>query len=193
MREGMKTLARGLAVLLTLPVLISYAIRSALIGRHRALEGSTQMLSLLPGIPGQYLRAAFLGRVLSRCAPTATISFGTILSRADARIGDRVYIGPGCFLGRVDIGADVLIGSGVHLTSGARTHGTTDPTRPIREQEGERALVTIGTGSWIGSGAIVMADVGANAIVGAGAVVTKAIPDSVIAAGVPASVIRSRS
>ena len=72
---------------------------------------------------------------------------------------------------------DVLIGSGVHITSGRETHGTDDPTRPIREQEGNRTLVRIGAGSWIGSGAIIMADVGANAVVGAGAVVAKPVPD----------------
>jgi acetyltransferase-like isoleucine patch superfamily enzyme len=37
-----------------------------------------------------------------------------------------------------------------------------------------------------------MADVGRDTIVGAGAVVTKPLPDEVIAAGVPARVIRSR-
>ena len=41
--------------------------------------------------------------------------------------------------------------------------------------------------------AVVMADVGPNAIVGAGAVVTEPIPASVVAAGVPARVIRQRA
>jgi acetyltransferase-like isoleucine patch superfamily enzyme len=193
MREALKTLARGIALIVMLPALASYGIRSLLLGRHRALEGSTQMLSLLPGVAGQYLRGAFLGRVIARCAPSATVSFGTILSRADARIDDHAYVGPGCFLGRVQIGRDVLIGSGVHITSGARTHGIDNPNLPIRAQGGERSLVTIGPGAWIGSGAIVMADVGANSIVGAGAVVTKPIPPDVLAAGVPAAVIRTRS
>jgi virginiamycin A acetyltransferase len=38
----------------------------------------------------------------------------------------------------------------------------------------------------------VLADVGKGTIVAAGAVVTKPLPDNVIAAGVPAKVIRSR-
>ena len=88
---------------------------------------------------------------------------------------------------------DVLIGSGVHITSGRDTHGTDDLTLPIREQEGRAELVRIGAGSWIGSGAIVMADVGTNCVIGAGAVVTKPIPDAVVAAGVPAGVIRPRT
>lgn len=53
-------------------------------------------------------------------------------------------------------------------------------------------MVRIGSGTWIGAGAIVMADVGRDSIVGAGAVVTKPVPDRVLAAGVPAQVIRSR-
>jgi acetyltransferase-like isoleucine patch superfamily enzyme len=53
-------------------------------------------------------------------------------------------------------------------------------------------MVTIGAGAWIGTSAIVLADVGKGTVVAAGAVVTKPLPDNVIAAGVPAKVIRSR-
>jgi virginiamycin A acetyltransferase len=63
---------------------------------------------------------------------------------------------------------------------------------PIRDQAGALTMVTIGEGSWVGSAAVVMADVGRDSVVGAGSVVTKPIPDRVIAAGVPARVIRSR-
>jgi virginiamycin A acetyltransferase len=52
--------------------------------------------------------------------------------------------------------------------------------------------VRIGAGAWIGSAAIVLADVGSETIVAAGSVVTKALPDRVIAAGVPARVVRRR-
>ena len=45
---------------------------------------------------------------------------------------------------------------------------------------------------WIGSAAVVMADVGADTIVGAGSVVTTPLPPSVMAAGVPARVIKDR-
>jgi acetyltransferase-like isoleucine patch superfamily enzyme len=53
-------------------------------------------------------------------------------------------------------------------------------------------VVTVGAGAWIGTGAIVLADVGKGTVVAAGAVVTKPLPDNVIAAGVPAKVIRPR-
>jgi virginiamycin A acetyltransferase len=188
----LKALARFAAFLVVLPSLVSYVIRRAVLGSDRALEGSSEMWSLVPGVAGQYLRRAFLARTLEGCAPTAVIGFGTILSKSGARIDDRAYVGPGGVLGLVHIERDVLIGSGVQITSGRQTHGTDDPSVPIRDQAGAPRLVRIGAGAWIGSGAIVMADVGRNAVVGAGSVVTKPIPDSVVAAGVPAQVIRPR-
>lgn len=186
-------LVRALALMAVAPALISFAIRARLLGKNRALEGSTQALALLPGLLGQYLRRAFLGQVLANCDPTATVCFGTIFSQAAARLDERVYVGAGCFLGRVHVERDVLIGSGVHITSGRHTHGTADPSVPMREQEGTLTVVRIGEGAWIGSASVVMADVGRRSVVGAGSVVTQPIPDDVIAAGVPARVIRSRS
>ena len=87
---------------------------------------------------------------------------------------------------------DVLVAAGVHIPSGPNTHGTADQSAPIRDQPGNRRLVRVGAGSWIGSNAVVLADVGRNTIVAAGAVVTQPLPDGVIAGGVPARVIRER-
>ena len=54
--------------------------------------------------------------------------------------------------------------------------------------------VTIGEGTLIGIGAVVMPQrrVGAWCTVGAGAVVTRDLPDQVVAIGAPARVIRSQ-
>lgn len=106
--------------------------------------------------------------------------------------GDRVYVGPRCHLGLVHLEADVLLAAGVHVPSGGRTHFTDDPTVPIREQGGKRQVVRIGRGAWTGSAAVVLADVGEGLVVGAGSVVTKPLPPNVVAAGVPAKVIRPR-
>jgi acetyltransferase-like isoleucine patch superfamily enzyme len=190
MREWLKALARAAALVGVLPALASYRIRASLMGRDRALEGSTQMLSLVPGLTGQYLRRAFLARTIGGCHKTAAVCFGTIFSQAGARIDERVYVGPGSYLGLVHIERDALLGSGVHVTSGRHTHGIADAGTPFREQPGLRTLVKIGAGAWIGSAAIIMADIGRNTVVGAGAVVTKPLPDFVVAAGVPARIIR---
>ena len=192
LREALKRVAHGIAWIVVTPSALSFAVRSLVMGRDRALEGSTQGWALVPGLLGQYLRRAFLRRALASCARTATIEFGTLFSSASARIGDYAYVGPGCHLGWVDIEADVLIGAGVHIPSGPYTHGTSLLDVPIREQPGRKQIVRIGAGAWIGSAAIVLADVGAQTIVAAGAVVTKPLPDRVVAAGVPATVIRRR-
>ncbi len=190
MRALLKTLARGAASLAVVPALISFAVRAALMGPDRALVGSTQALSLVPGLTGQYLRRAFLARALrGGCAESAVIEFGVLLSQTDSQIDEGVYVGPRCHLGRVHLERNALLASGVHVPSGQHAHGT-DLSAPIHDQPGALRRVRIGAGSWIGSGAVVMADVGRNTIVGAGAVVTRPLPDHVVAAGVPARVVR---
>jgi acetyltransferase-like isoleucine patch superfamily enzyme len=192
-REIAKAAARLLALAAVGPFLLLHGLWALLVGRDRALEGSSELLSLLPGLAGQYLRRAFLARTLAECHPTAVIGFGVLLSKAEARIGPNVYIGPRCHIGLAHIERDALLAAAVHVTSGARTHGIDDPSRPIREQFGRLTPVRIGAGAWVGSAAVVMADVGQETVVGAGAVVTKPLPDGVVAVGVPARVLRGRT
>ncbi|MBU6997233.1 MAG: acyltransferase [Theionarchaea archaeon] len=70
-----------------------------------------------------------------------------------------------------------------------------NPTLPLYEYMGPRMVshVRVKKGSWIGTGAILLpgVTVGEYTVVGAGAVVTKDIPAHVLAAGVPAKVIKS--
>lgn len=193
MRELAKSLARGVATLLVAPELLSYWLRSFVLGRDRALEGSTQLLAIIPGIVGQYLRRAFLARVLEQCHASVTIEFGTIFSQTGTRLDANAYIGPRCHIGLAHLEANVLLAAGVHVPSGRHTHGHADTHSPIHAQPLQRTRVRIGAGSWIGSGAVVMADVGQDTIVGAGSVVTKPLPDHVVAAGVPARVLHSRT
>ena len=98
-----------IATVMVVPELCSYWVRAQLIGKDRALEGSSQSLALIPGIPGQYLRRAFLVRVLKRCHVTATIEFGTLFSQVDAEIGENAYIGPDCHVGWVEIEVSHLV------------------------------------------------------------------------------------
>jgi virginiamycin A acetyltransferase len=192
LREIAKGTARLVAHLAAAPFVASFTLRAALVGRDRAIQSSTQLLSLVPGLAGQYIRRAFLSRTIAGCHHTAVVEFGTTFSRAGARLDERVYIGPGCHLGLVHVEANVLLASGVHVPSGANTHRIDDHLRPIREQGSSERLVRIGAGSWIGSAAVVMADVGPHSVIGAGAVVTQPVPGRVVAAGVPARVLRTR-
>jgi virginiamycin A acetyltransferase len=192
MRDQVKAVLHGCALIVVTPSVVSWWLRARVLGPDRALEGSTQAWALVPGLIGQYLRRAFLSRTLKSCARTATIEFGTIFSSAAASIGERAYIGPRCHLGWALIEDNALLAAGVHVPSGAKTHGIDDVTVAIRDQPTVKAPVRIGHGSWIGSAAVVMADVGRDAVVAAGAVVTRPIPDLTIAGGVPARVLRHR-
>ena len=132
MRNAIKSLAHVLATIAIAPALASFAIRRLALGADRALEGSTELLALIPGLTGEYLRRAFLAHTLSGCDRSATVRAGTVFSRTAARIDANVYVGPGCHLGWVHLERDVLLGAGVHVPSGPALHGTADPDRPIR-------------------------------------------------------------
>ena len=192
MKEFLKATARAIATVVMLPALASFKLRALVMGPNRALTGSSQMWSLVPGLLGQYLRRALLSKVLrGGCAASAVIEFGVLFSQVDSQIDEGVYIGPRCHLGHVHLERDVLLAAGVHVPSGAHTHGTDPATTTFRDQPGDLRQVRIGAGSWIGSNAVVMADVGKYTVVGAGAVVTRPLPDRVIAAGVPARVVKA--
>lgn len=191
-RRWLKSAALLLATVVITPALLSFWLRSRLLGPDRALHGSTEWLSLIPGLTGQYLRRAFLMHALQGCHSSVTVGFGTLFSQAGTRIEANVYIGPHCHIGLVHLERDVLLASGVHVPSGPHTHGIDEPAGTPGEKAGELRRVRIGARTWVGSAAVVMADVGQDAVIGAGAVVTKAIPDRAVAAGVPARVLRTR-
>ncbi|HBJ36409.1 MAG TPA: acyltransferase [Planctomycetaceae bacterium] len=193
MKAIFKPLFRFLCTLLILPFIISHYLLSRLGSADRSLETHSQILSLLPGLTGSYLRVAFYRFTLEHCAPTATIGFGVLFSKAEARIGNHVYIGPRCLLGLVTLEDDVLLGPMVQIPSGPNLHGFERPDIPIRDQPGMPRRVTIGRDSWIGGGSVVLADIADQTVVGAGSVVTKPYPPRSILAGIPAKVIQTRT
>jgi acetyltransferase-like isoleucine patch superfamily enzyme len=108
-------------------------------------------------------------------------------------IGDRCLIGKGSgIVGHfsITIGNDVWTGHHVYITD--QNHGYEDVTRPISEQSQPERAVSIGNGSWLGHGSIVLPGVtiGEHVVVGANSVVTKDIPSFSVAVGSPARVIR---
>jgi len=108
-------------------------------------------------------------------------------------IGDRTVIGKGSgIVGhvQVDIGDDVWTGHHVYITDA--NHGYEDVDTPIGLQFSGPKPVSIGNGSWLGHGAIVLAGatIGEHVVIGAGSVVTTTIPDRSVAVGNPARVIR---
>ncbi len=130
--------------------------------------------------------------------PMITLSAGIMpgqqmVSDPVVRIGDRCLIGKGSgivgHLG-IDIGDDVWTGHFVYITD--QNHGYEDPRLPISKQSQPERPVTIGDGSWLGHGTVVLpgAHIGRHVAVAAGSVVTGDLPDFCVAAGVPARAIR---
>lgn len=182
-----------LFLLAAVPLWLGYRGQAVCFGENRAIAGWSQLLGLVPGSCGEYLRFAFYHCVFPKVGPDACISFGVLFSNAKTSLGRAVYIGPYCVLGEVDIGDDVLLGSQVSVMNGAKQHGIERLDVPIREQPGLWPSVTIGQDSWIGDRAIVMANVGRHCVVGAGTVVTQPVPDYAIVVGNPARIIKYRN
>lgn len=102
----------------------------------------------------------------------------TFLDASDIKIGNRVLIGP-----------DTKIYTAFHPNSPAK--------RFISSEKGNYFLtqskaVTIGDNAWIGGNVTILpgVSIGKNTVIGAGSVVTKDIPDNVIAVGNPCKVIK---
>src|SRR5580658_3986184 len=109
------------------------------------------------------------------------------------RIGDRCVVGRGSHIvahQSLVIGDDVFTGPYVYITD--QNHGYDDPDQPIGRQPPRNAAVQIGSGSWLGAGAVVLpgACIGRNVVVAAGSVVRGTVPDRCVVAGVPARVVR---
>ncbi len=179
-------------MIIVLPLFVSYLLNRCLTSANTALESHSQCISLVPGKIGNYLRNGFYRLTLEHCDPAATICFGVLISSTKARIGRHAYIGSRCSLGWVTIEEDVLLGPSVHVLSGAHMHTFDSLELPIRDQPQRPHRITIGRDSWIGTGAVVLADISAQVVVGANSTVTKPLPRRAIAVGSPARTLRLR-
>ena len=121
----------------------------------------------------------------------------TILSskNGDIELGENANVGFNCEIfsaSRVTIGRDTMLAAYCYVVGG--DHDWSEPGTSVLEQGRTSAGVTIGAGAWLGAGVKVLdgASIGDRAVVGAGAVVRDAIPEGMIAVGMPARVVRAR-
>ncbi len=122
---------------------------------------------------------------------------GTILSckNGDIVLGDHVNIG---FQSEIFSGSSVRVGryglfaAYTYLVGGGHEFARADV--PVIEQARSSKGIALGENVWLGAGAKVLdgVTIGSNVVVGAGALVTDDLPDGVVAAGMPAKVLRSR-
>ncbi len=176
-----KRLANAIARILVFP-----AACLAGFGRwHEPYLFFAHTMALMPGIPGNYLRAAYYAFTRTSVGSDCHISFGSFFAHSGASIGDRVGIGAYCVLGQVDIGEGTLFASLVQVLSGRKQHRR-DEDGHLTDEGRVFRRISIGEHCWIGGGAIIMADIGAKATVGSGAVVTQEVPEGATVSGNPA-------
>jgi virginiamycin A acetyltransferase len=148
-----------------------------------------QACALIPGLPGDYLRIAYYRLTLEECSIDSRIQFGSFFVHRSARVSRGVYIGCYCVLGKTAIGERTQIGSGVHILSGKQQHPRDSEGRIMGAGHGIFETVKIGADCWIGSGAMLLAEVGDRSTIGTGAVVVHPVPAESVAVGNPARVI----
>jgi maltose O-acetyltransferase len=117
-------------------------------------------------------------RVVMRFAENVSIGSGT-------SIGGRTFIDA---WGKVTIGRNCLINGDVDLLTAGHDIDSPDFAGDIRP-------ITIGDHAWLPRHIIVLpgVSIGRRAVIGTGAVVTKDVPDSGVAVGNPAEIVRRRA
>jgi maltose O-acetyltransferase len=160
--------------------------------------------------------AAEFGRVqellarFNRSAPGAWDERDALLHETLRHVGEGVVVRPPffCEYGAISIGdrtfvnveavmldvAPVTIGAACQIATRVQLLTATHPIDPEARRTGWEYAepVTIADNVWLGGGVIICPGVtiGQDTVVGAGAVVTKDLPAGVVAAGVPARVLR---
>ena len=154
---------------------------------HELMERYNATRASEPELRDRLLRE-LLGEVGQGVAvrPPFWIDYGTNIA-----IGARTFVNYDCVM--LDV-APIRIGAACQLATRVQLLTATHPIDPEPRRVGWEAAepITIGDNVWLGGGAIVCPGVtiGDDTVVGAGAVVTRDLPAGVVAAGVPARVLR---
>lgn len=147
------------------------------------------------GSVGARLRRTLVRPILGHAGRDVNIEAGALFgSGRMISLGDRSGIGVDADIhGPVTIGDDVMMGP--RCTILTRNHRIDDLTRPMSAQGfGEYEPVVIEDDVWIGANVTIMpgVTVGTGSVLAAGAVVVRDVPPYAIVGGVPAVVLRDR-
>lgn len=187
MKQLLQKIILGVCFLLTAPLWLLYKMTRS----KDLFAGQGQLLALIPGKIGSYIRVAYYRMTLHRCSTRGYIGFGTFIAHPETELGVGYYIGAYNIIGTATIADHATIASHVSILSGKNQHGYREIGKPIQEQPGIFKKITIGENSWIGNGAVIMEDLGIQNVVAAGSVVTHKTGDYEILAGNPAKMIKS--
>jgi acetyltransferase-like isoleucine patch superfamily enzyme len=109
-------------------------------------------------------------------------------SLKNLKIGNDVYIEPGVFIDvfySIEIKDHARIAPGCIILTHSKAGNVLDKVFPPR-----KIPIKIGKNSWIGSNAVIMANIGDGVVIAPGSLVNKDIPANCVAVGVPAKIIR---
>lgn len=191
-RDFVKKTLNSASQILVLPLVLPCKLEELLVSRHSetVFHICTNLVALIPGLPGVFLRRGFYSLTLTHCSLDSHIGFGSLISHRDVTIGKNVYIGNYSMFGSCFLGDNCLIGSRVSVLSGKSLHTLDDKGMWTPFSPEKMFKVHLQSNVWVGEGAIIMADVGEGCMVGAGAVVTSPIRSHIIVGGNPARFIR---
>ena len=174
---------------LALPIRgFAYAYRAGLL---QFATGSCA-LALVPGSVGIWWRRCWYQRTLERCGEKLCANWMSVIFMPGTSVGSNVYLGPFSSVIEAQIGDNVMIGTNVAVARGSRQHGFARLDIPMNRQVGQPIKPNIGDDVWIGTAAVILADVAPGSVVGAGAVVTRTFEPRTVLAGIPARVIHNR-
>jgi acetyltransferase-like isoleucine patch superfamily enzyme len=145
-----------------------------------------------------------LGRNVALCSWSSETALGvnhptilrTLAPGAQIIIGEDVGISGGaiCAARKITIGAETLVGANVIIVD-TDFHQVAPVGRRYQKDYGNIgfAEVKVGRNVFIGANALVLkgVQIGDNSVIGAGSVVTRDIPENVIAAGNPCKIIKN--
>ena len=115
---------------------------------------------------------------------------GVFITGPEVVLGDRVFLNDWVYVNHhVSFGDGVSVGQFARFVTG--THDIGPPHQ--RAQATLTRPISIGAGTWIGAAVVVLPGVtiGPGCVVASGSIVTKDLPANVLAAGLPARIIRT--
>lgn len=159
--------------------------RRIAIGVFNLLSGTWKKIPMIRRLKQWLLKQAGI------LTGNGTIVVGPIECTGTLTVGDNTWIGKNFKVngnGNVSIGSNVDIGPEVTFQTGTHCVGR----HARRAGDGCNNAQSVGNGTWIGCGVIVVNNtlIGEGSVIAAGAVVVSDIDDDVLVGGVPAKVIK---
>lgn len=183
---------KGVGLFVGLLLAAPGAAASHLTGSVNVFRTWGELYSLIPGLIGRYVRAAYYHMTLAKCPMNLNIGIFSKFNHRQSEVGNGVMIGSYCSIGLVTFADHSACAEKTSILSHSPQHNFTDTSRLVLSESNPPTRVTVGYDSHIGAGCMVLADIGEKCIIGPGSVVVNDIEDYSIAVGNPARVVRKR-